>query len=258
MHPQELSHYLLSTIKFEVTNSKTVTRYRQPLVRWARADDPRFGELHTHVHPDLLLPHDMLPGAKSVVAFFLPFEKDIVRANAKDADDVAAAWATAYIETNALLKHITDTLIDNLASMEVRVSADPPTHNFDPVTLRSSWSHKSVAVITGLGSFGLHRMVITDSGCAGRFSSLVLDADLPDLEPSHAERCLYYTQGTCTVCVQRCPTGALQKDGSLDKQRCWQRCLTVADSFKHLGVADVCGKCATGPCALQNPVKINS
>jgi len=255
MHPQELALTIQNTIKYEVTNSKTVTRYREPLVRWARADDPRFGELHTHVHPDLLLPHDMLPGAKSVVAFFLPFEASISRANAKDPEAVAVEWARAYIETNTLLKHITDTLIDHLAGLGIRACADPPTHNFDPVTLLSSWSHKSVAVITGLGSFGLHQMVITDAGCAGRFSSLVLDADLSALKPDVTERCLYIANGTCTVCAKRCPTGALLVGKSLDKQLCWHRCLSNAEGFKYLGVADVCGKCATGPCALQNPVK---
>jgi hypothetical protein len=34
---------------------------------------------------------------------------------------------------------------------------DPATYNFDPQTLVSRWSHKSVAVIAGLGSFGHHR-----------------------------------------------------------------------------------------------------
>lgn len=254
MNPQALAHTIQNTIKHEVTVAKTVTQYRDPLVRWVKADDPRFSALHTHVHSDLLLPNDMLPGAKSVLAFFLPFEKDIVRANTKETDQVAAVWARAYIETNILLKHITDTLTHTLAQHGIRAAAAPPTHNFDPKTLRSNWSHKSVAVITGLGSFGLHHMVITDAGCAGRFSSVVLDAGLPDLQPSLVERCLYYSQGSCTTCVERCPIGALHMDGSLDKQRCWQRCLTVGERFKHLGVADVCGKCATGPCASQNPV----
>ena len=252
--PQALADTIQSTIKYETTNAQGVTRYREPLVRWARADNPLFVELHAHVHADLLLPQQMLPGARSVVAFFLPFDNAIVRANAKEVDQVATAWAQAYIDTNKLLKHITDKLILTLAHHDIRAAAAPPTHNFDPQTLRSNWSHKSVAVIAGLGSFGLHRMVITDAGCAGRFSSLVLDADLPAIQSSVVERCLYYARGTCTVCVERCPVEALQSDGTLDKQLCCQRCLTNGEGFKHLGVADVCGKCATGPCAFQNPV----
>ena len=115
MDPQALADTIQSTIKHQTTNAHTVTRYREPLVRWARADNPLFGELHARVHADLLLPQQMLPGARSVVAFFLPFDKDIVRANAIEADQVATAWAQAYIETNKLLKHITDKLILTLA-----------------------------------------------------------------------------------------------------------------------------------------------
>ena len=255
MHPQELATFIDNKIRLKVANASTVTRYREPLMRWVKADNNHFEELHTRVHPDLLLPDDMLHGAKSVVVFFLPFENDIPLANSRDKDKVASEWARAYIETNSLLKHITDTLIDELAGLGIRAAADPPTHNFDPVTLRSSWSHKSVAVIAGLGSFGLHQMVITDAGCAGRFSSFVIDADLPELVSVSKERCLYFANGTCTLCVKRCPSGALQVDESLNKQLCWQRCLTNAESFEQLGVADVCGKCTTGPCALQDPVQ---
>ena len=256
MQPQEVACQIEQAIKHETANAKTVTQYRVPLVRWVRADDIRFRELHTLVHPDLLLPEDMLTGAKSVVAFFIPFDESIPKANSKDPEAVAIEWARAYIETNVLLKHITDTLIGDLVHMGIRANADPPTHNFDSVTLRSSWSHKSVAVMTGLGSFGLHQMVITDAGCAGRFSSLVLDAELPELEPNNKDRCLYFANGTCSVCAKRCPTGALQADGPLNKQLCWQRCLSNAEGFKNLGVADVCGKCATGPCSIRNPVRV--
>lgn len=255
MQSEALGIFIQDTVKAVTLKSPNITRYREPLVRWIKADDPQFAEMHTYVHPDLLLPADMLPGAKSVVACFLPFVASIPQANAKDPEVAAEEWARAYVETNRLLKHITDTLIYLLAGLGIRANAEPPTHNFDPVTMKSSWSHKSVAVIAGLGSFGLHQMVITDMGCAGRFTSLVLDAELPELEPEIKERCLYFSDASCTVCTKRCPTGALQVGRSLDKKLCWQRCLTNEEKFKHLGPAGVCGKCATGPCSVVNPVK---
>jgi len=113
-----------------------------------------------------------------------------------------------------------------------------------------------VAAIAGLGSFGLHRMLITDAGCAGRFGSLVVDVAL---EPTSApgallrERCRYFYDGSCKVCVERCPTGALT-EARLDKHRCYEWLLQVADHFHELGLADVCGKCATGPCAFKPTV----
>jgi epoxyqueuosine reductase QueG len=188
------------------------------------------------------------------VAFFLPFARWIVKTNAQQKEKVAREWVEAYIETNSLIKHITTHLTETLAERGVRAAAEPPTHNFDPVSLISRWSHKSVAVIAGLGSFGLHQMVITDSGCAGRFGSLVVDVDLPIGPTESEERCLYFHDGSCRACVVCCPVNALKEDGSIDKHRCYQQCLRGANEFQHLGLADVCGKCALGPCSFKSAV----
>jgi epoxyqueuosine reductase QueG len=160
----------------------------------------------------------------------------------------------AYVETNALIGRITSHLIRVLAARGIRAAAEPATHNFDPESLVSRWSHKSIAVIAGLGSFGLHHLVITDSGCAGRFGSLALDADLPIATVESKERCLYFHDESCLECVMRCPVAALDGTKPLDKQVCWRRCRGVAEEFKHVGLADVCGKCAVGPCSFESAV----
>ena len=251
---EELTRLISTTVRHEVDAADTVTRYREPLVAFAAADDPRFADLKRVVHPTHMLPGDLLPGARSVVSFFLPFDEGIVAANARDRDQVAREWALAYIETNALIGRITAALTAELAGRGIRAAAEPATHNFDPLTLVSRWSHKSVAVIAGLGSLGLHHLVITDAGCAGRFGSLVLDADLPASDSPHKERCLYFHDGSCLECVLRCPVGALDESGEIDKGRCWSRCQQNAQAFEHLGLADVCGKCSYGPCALEAAV----
>ena len=232
------------------------TRYRLPLVGFAEATDPRFVQLREIAEPTHWLPSDLLPGVRSVVAFFLPFAEEIVEANRAHPRHVAREWAVAYVETNALINEINQRLILALAQRGVRAAAQPATHNWDPVTLVSRWSHKSVAAIAGLGSFGLHHMLITDAGCAGRCGSLVLDVAL-ELAPapgaSVGERCRYFHDGSCQVCVERCPTGALTEAG-LDKQRCYAWLQQVGDHFRELGLADVCGKCATGPCACMSAI----
>lgn len=196
----------------------------------------------------------MLPGARSVVSFFLPFEHVVLNANAEHKEEVAREWAQAYVETNALIGRITAQLVASLAERGVRAAAEPASGNFDPLTLVSRWSHKSVAVIAGLGSFGLHHLVITDAGCAGRFGSLVVDAALSGPPAQPQERCLYFHDGSCMECVLRCPVEALDEDGGLEKQRCWSRCLEVAREYEHLGRAEVCGKCVAGPCACESAV----
>lgn len=249
-----LGEFIDLTIKRVVREADTITEYRQPLVGFASAEDPRFGDLLRVVHPAHWFPQDLLPGAKSVVAFFLPFAPWVVEANAQHREQVAREWAVAYIETNALIGRITSHLIEALAERGVHAAAEPATHNFDPQSLVSHWSHKSAAVIAGLGSFGLHQMAITDSGCAGRFGSLVLDAELPSTPSQPKERCLYYHDASCLECVLRCPANALDETVPLDKQRCDSRLHSVSREFEHLGLADVCGKCAIGPCSLQSAV----
>jgi epoxyqueuosine reductase QueG len=229
----------------------TVTHYRAPLVAYARADDPRFDDLPRLI-PGHLHPRDLLPSARSVCAFFLPFDPAVVRGNARG-EPASEQWARAYVETNALLADICALLAGELGRRGVRVAWEPPTHNFDPVRLVSAWSHKSIAAITGLGQFGHHHMLITKSGCAGRLGSVVLDAEAPaSLEsegtPERAPESLCTYDRGCRTCIRRCPTGALTEEG-LDRARCYAQCL-ANDARLTQWLADVCGKCATGPCAI--------
>ncbi len=253
MESQELKEFIVESIRREVTNSGNVTAYREPLVGFVSAADPRFHDLQRIVEPTHFLPEEMLPDARTVVAFFLPFTASVIEANSQDRSKVAPEWPVAYLETNALIGRITGRLIDALAAQGVRAAAAPATHNYDPDTLICRWSHKSAAVIAGLGSFGLHRMVITDSGCAGRFGSLVLDADISFTPPAPKERCLAFYDGSCRECIDRCPVDALSIDGAIDKQRCNRRLLGLA---KSSGLADACGKCAIGPCSLASAVML--
>lgn len=251
----ELSEQIATSIRRLVSEAGTITSYRAPLVGFAAADDPRFAELRRVAEPSHMLPQDLLPGAKSVVSYFLPFASWVVEANARHKRQAAREWAVAYKETNALIGQISAHLIEALARKGLQAAAEPATHNFDPVSLVSRWSHKSVAVIAGLGSFGLHQMVITDAGCAGRFGSLILDAELPASETQPKERCLHFYDGSCLECVARCPVGALDAGAPLDKHRCHNYLHEVAISYADLGLVDVCGKCAIGPCSFESAVR---
>jgi len=254
MNPKDLNNFITELIVQQVAHAGTTTEYRQPLVGFASAKDPRFHQLRSIVEPTHFLPEDMLPGASSVVSFFLPFAGWVVEANAQHRYQVAREWPTAYLETNALINRITGLLINALTKHGIRSAAAPATHNYDPISLICRWSHKSVAVIAGLGSFGLHRMVITEAGCAGRFGSLVVECDLEVTQVAAKERCLYFFDGSCHECVSRCPVDALTMDGSLDKQCCNRRLIGLAKLHGSDSPADACGKCAIGPCSLESAV----
>lgn len=256
----ELKTFIQTFIEQRVASAGTVTPYRRPLVGFADAQDPLWLQLKEIVGPHHLLPADLLPEARTVVAVFLPFAEDVVLAN-RSASGVAREWAVAYVETNALINQMVSELSMVLAERGIRAAGQPATHNFDPITLTSGWSHRSAAAIAGLGSFGLHRMLITDAGCAGRCGSFVLDAAIEPTPRRPIERCQYFYDGSCHTCVDACPVGALREapagEANMDKHRCYDYILNEAT--RHLKPslpADCCGKCATGPCALGPAVPL--
>lgn len=231
--------------------STTGTRWRAPLVRYASAHDPMLAELKRIVRPSHSTPEELLPGAQSVIVWFLPFERPIPKGNAPGRL-ASIGWADAYVETNALIRAIAQRLADGLAERGHRSAVMPPTHNFDTETLMSDWSHKHVGYVAGMGQFGLHQMLITPAGSAGRLGSLPTTAVLEPTPRSSQQACLYRLDASCTACVDNCPVGALDLDGSFNRRACWDFCLENQD---HNGRADVCGKClSVVPCSYVDPV----
>jgi epoxyqueuosine reductase QueG len=256
MKSTELAGIIKEKIVNEVKIHDGMTSYREPIIGFVAVDDPGFSQLSEWTAFEHLSPDDLLPGARSVVSFFLPFTPDIPAANAKERERVAREWAVAYVETNAFIGKINSRLIEVLGQHGVMAGAEPATGNFDEKALRSHWSHKSIAVLAGIGSFGLHQLVITDAGCAGRFGSLVIDAELPIDKAEKKERCEYYASGSCLDCVIGCPVNAIDEEEPLNRQACWKQCLKNGEGFLDQGdEVHVCGKCAVvGPCVLESGV----
>ena len=254
MNSSELKTFIEIYISAQVDAAKGKTPYRPPLVGFATARDPRWLKLREIAEPTHLLPTELLPRARTVVAFFIPFGQSVVKANRRDAE-VAPEWTVAYNETNALINRITGKLVESLGIHCIRAATQSSTHNWDPKTLVTAWSHKSAAAIAGLGTFGYHRMLITELGCAGRCGSLVMDAVVKPAPGHQPERCLRFAGGNCSYCVDSCPVGALTDSdsgaGHLDKMGCYRRLLEV----EARQGADACGKCAVGPCALCSATK---
>jgi epoxyqueuosine reductase QueG len=228
--------------------------WKNPLVGFADAEDPLFGQLKKAVRPSHDLPGDLLPGARTVVAYFLPFDPAIPRSNHRG-DFASETWAVAYIETNRLIATINDRINTLLEQGGFRGTRLPATHNFDEAQLMSDWSHKHVAYIAGIGSFGHHHLLITDKGCCGRLGSVVTDAAIAPTLGQDRIRCLFKHDGSCRKCEQRCPADALGND-PFARHACYDQLLENARRHEHLGLADVCGKCAAiVPCSFVDPVK---
>ena len=63
---------------------------------------------------------------------------------------------------------------------------------------------------------------ISDYGCNIRLGSIITDKILPITKRTITtpyENCLYFFDGTCKKCIERCPVGALNESGH-DKIKC--------------------------------------
>lgn len=122
-----------------------------------------------------------------------------------------------------------------------------------------TWSERHVAYTSGLGTFGLAGGLITERGQAVRFGSLVVRAQTPPTPHAYTdpfEYCLFFTRGSCTACVDRCPVGSVS-EGGRDKRACARHLEPVTAEFvkREYGFDGYgCGLCQTGvPCESEIP-----
>lgn len=248
--------------QIETTIQTFVTKYNEhkefgkkwklPLVAYAAVNDPLFFHLKEVVSPTHSLPTDLLPNAKTVITYFIPFENKISRGNI-GGREASREWAKAYLDTNQLIMDLNLHLKNKLKKAGYKTSIIPATHNFDESKLMANWSHRHVAYIAGLGNFGLNNMLITKKGCSGRLGSIITELKLKHSFRDERERCLYKLDGSCTKCVERCVNDALFLD-SFDRHKCYEMLLLNDKLHPDLGLVDVCGKCVVGlPCTYIDP-----
>ena len=237
--------------------------FEEPLVAFAAADDSLYPALSQSdvIGPHHMGPKEWLPGARSVVVWFLPFTERIVESNRPEGPP-SGEWYLAYHwgETfnSALRDHVAGAIRESgyaaVAPMrDGRFLMQPGTSN---------WSERHTAYIAGMGSFGLSYSFITDKGCAGRFGSVVTDLDLPPSRrtvSSLRANCLAEGDDVCGVCISRCPVNAItaeEKDHAACLGFLRERVVPLYQE-RYGGIRSLCcGKCQTAvPCARLNPGK---
>ena len=231
--------------------------WQTPLLVSAPVDD-RFDVLPQIAFDEHIHPHELLPTAKSVIVFFIPFKRELVKEN-KKGDRPCRNWGLAYVQTNDLIGRLSQKLQNFLAEKGFLSGLTPATHNFDEDILMARWSHKHLAHLSNLGRFGTHHMLITPAGCSGRLGSLVTEAHLgahPVIDTNEA--CLLKAGKKCGKCIDACPVDALSETG-FERRKCWTRLNENRDTLNYFSdlptSTHVCGKCAAlMPCSFLNPV----
>jgi epoxyqueuosine reductase QueG len=250
MDQVSLADTIISFIKDNAAKAEEHKLFRTPLVGFSSASDQLYANIGEIVGPHHLRPQDFLPNVKTVVSFFIPFQKETVKANRLEGP-VSELWAESYLAANKLINYLSQSLCDYLKAQGLDSASVPATHNYDPITLKSGWSHRSAAFVAGLGRFGLNRMLITKLGCAGRCGTVFISSELPAGERTEEELCLYFKSKSCRACLKACPASTLTTKG-FDRFKCNDQIQANAVYLSQKGLsADCCGKCATaGPCAF--------
>lgn len=255
MNNDQLKKMIIDFVSAYADNLSIQTIWREPIVGVASGENALFEQYKQVIRPSHATPKDLLPEARSVVAYFIPFDKQLHRRNAESPFYASRSWAVAYVETNQLISDLNQHIKTELASMGYRAALVPPTHNFDEESLMSDWSHRHMAYAAGIGSFGVHNLLITAKGCSGRVGSLVTNLDLIPSPAQQGENCLTKVGQKCLKCVKRCAYDALHAD-RFDRHACYKQVLLNDRHHSDLPLTDVCGKCAAMvPCSVTNPVK---
>jgi epoxyqueuosine reductase QueG len=230
--------------------------YDAPLIGIAPAEDPLFQQFCDPriVGPGFILPAEWLPGAKSVISYFLPFTKEIRDTN-RAPGLPSQEWISARIDGEALNNKIRSFLVDLLKEMAADAVAPCLDSRFQVVNRVSNWSERHVAYAAGLGTFGLHRALITEKGSVGRLGSVVTTLTLKPTKRNyqkHDEHCLYLTQGKCGACMRRCPPQAITAKGK-DHRICEE--YIGREVLSTWAPRYGCAKCNVNvPCEFENPV----
>ena len=128
----------------------------------------------------------------------------------------------------------------------------------------SDWSEKHIAYAAGMGTFGLNGGIITTRGAALQCGSVITDVALtptPRAYDNYLAHCLYYRNGSCGRCIERCPSGSISEAGYDNRRGFFYHEVDLPRISKDLGREPeggdhppVCSLCQTKvPCESRIP-----
>ena len=164
------------------------------------------GEMHyMENHFDKRLdPTRLVPGAKSVVSLLLNYYPDQKQETGSYKISKYAYGTDYHFVIKDKLKTLLHNIQENIGDVQGRVFVDSA-----PV-LDKAWAVKS-----GLGWMGKHSNVLTQKvGSFYFIAELIIDLDL-DYDTPVTDHC-----GTCTACIDACPTGAIVEPYKVDGSKC--------------------------------------
>jgi len=209
MIPLNVIHTVSSKLGFDacgVCDAKALHSERDHLLNW----------LHRGMHADMgymernlkkrIDPTLLVPGAKSVISVLLSYYPGNPTIATQSPKISRYALSVDYHTVlKQMLWHMLDLLREEFGVINGRAFVDSA-----PV-LERAWAQKA-----GLGWIGKNGLLIHPKlGTYTFIGELIVDVEI---EPSYStvtNRC-----GTCTRCIDACPTGAIVEPGVVDARRC--------------------------------------
>jgi len=257
--------------------------FDEPLIGFADGDDAIFQNYKAIIGDFHLTPREALekhleskgssqerPFGVSVVSFVLPVTYQTRLSLRKETAVPSLRWNHTRWHGQDFINELSRYVVSLLEGVGHQAVA-PELADFYklknlPSGFVANWSQRHIAYAAGLGTFSLNDGFITPKGMAMRCGSVVTDAEIPAttrVYKDHSANCLFYSDGSCIRCAERCPAGAISEQGH-DKNKCREFLFArQKEILKELGREEGyigsylgCGLCQTKvPCEAMIPPK---
>lgn len=156
-------------------------------------------------------PDQLLPGTQRVISArmdYLPPDDE--------PEAILADANKAYISRYALGRDYHKLMRKRLAQLAERINSEIGTHNFRALVDSAPVLERGLAQKAGLGWIGKNTMLINSKAGSWFFlGEIYTDLPLPIDAPQITEHC-----GSCSACIDICPTQAIVGPNRVDARRC--------------------------------------
>jgi len=157
-------------------------------------------------------PASLEPGTFRIISVRL----DYFPPNATDADTVLADGTLGYVSRYAMGRDYHKVLRNSLQKLADKIEQQTGSFAYRAFTDSAPVLEKAIAEKAGLGWIGKHSNLLGDKiGSWFFLGELYTNLDLPTDPPQPTQHC-----GSCTACIDACPTQAIVAPYRVDARRC--------------------------------------